>query len=69
MWLPQVLAVADGSFIMVHKLSSCRCVGVLAPRPGIEPAPPAWPGGFLTIGPLVKSLKSSFSFFSSKNWR
>ena len=29
--------------------------GILAPRPGIEPAPPALEGEVLTTGPLEKS--------------
>ena len=30
--------------------------GILAPRPGIEPAPPALEGEVLTTGPPGKSL-------------
>ena len=29
--------------------------GILAPRPGIEPTPPAWEGEVLTTGPPGKS--------------
>ena len=44
--------------------------GILVPRPGIQPASPALPGGFLTIGPLGKSrvfnfLTSTFTFLLS----
>ena len=35
-----------------------RAYGILAPRPGIEPAPPALEGEVLTTGPAGKSLKS-----------
>ena len=35
--------------------------GILAPRPGIEPAPPALEGEVLTTGPLGKS--PTFIFF------
>ena len=34
--------------------------GILAPRPGIEPAPPALQGKVLTTGPQGKSLHILF---------
>ena len=34
--------------------------GILAPRPGIEPAPPALEGEVFTTGPPGKSLKCVF---------
>ena len=34
----------------------CKACGILAPWPGIEPAPPALEGGVLTAGPPGKSL-------------
>ena len=37
--------------------------GILAPRPGIEPAPPALEGEVLTTGPPGKSLVICFSLF------
>ena len=44
--------------------------GILAPRPGIEPAPPALEGKVLTTGPPGKSLDCSKFFkillFNSK---
>ena len=36
---------------------------ILAPRPGIEPAPPALEGEVITTGPPGKSLHFSFLFF------
>ena len=33
----------------------CEACGILAPRPGVEPAPPALEGGVLTTGPSGKS--------------
>ena len=35
--------------------------GILAPQPGIEPAPPALEGEVLTTGPPRKSLESHFN--------
>ena len=41
--------------------------GILACRPGIEPAPPALEGEVLTTGPpgksLVSTFKTQFSFY------
>ena len=34
----------------------CEACGILAPGPGIEPAPPALEGEVLTTGPPGKSL-------------
>ena len=45
----------------------CEACGILAPRPGIEPAPPALEGEVLTTGPPGKSADSvlSISRFTS----
>ena len=41
-------------------LHSSKARGTLVPQPGIEPESPALQGGFLTTGPLGKSLSWSF---------
>ena len=38
--------------------------GILAPRPGVEPAPPALEGEVLTTGPSGKSLINTSSLSS-----
>ena len=40
--------------------------GILAPRPGIEPALPSLEGGVLTIGPPGKSLTFQLRWSVSK---
>ena len=40
--------------------------GILVPRPGIEPVPPAMEGRFLTARPPEKSLSSSFYYTPHK---
>ena len=42
---------------MVFEFLATRHVGILAPRPGIEPAPPALEGEVSTTGPPGKSQK------------
>ena len=67
-WLYQVLVVAYGlsscdpqapecvgSVAVAHRLSCSETCGILAHRLGTEPMSPALQGGFLTIGPPVKS--------------
>ena len=41
----------------------CEARGILAPRPGIEPTPPALEGEVLTTGPPEKSLLLLFIFY------
>ena len=53
-----------GSLVEVHMLSSCgvhglscpAACGILVPQQGIEPASPAFEGGFFTTGLPGKSL-------------
>ena len=40
----------------------CEPCGILAPQPGIEPAPPALEGEVLTTGPPGKSLYSVLEY-------
>ena len=47
-------------------LVSPQHVGILVPRPGIEPVSPALEGGFLTTGLRGKSLKVNFILFFNK---
>ena len=49
-----------GSVVVARGLSCPVACGILAPRPGVEPASPALEGGFLTTGLPGKSLTSSF---------
>ena len=44
-----------GSLVEACGLSCPAACGILAPRPGIEPASPALEGGFFTTGPPGKS--------------
>ena len=41
---------------MAHGLSCSVACGILVPLPGIKPESPASQGGFLTTGPVGKSL-------------
>ena len=43
------------SAIFFFFLAACTTCGILVPRPGIEPAPPALEGEVLTTGPPGKS--------------
>ena len=43
----------------------CEACGILAPWPGIEPAPPALEGEVLTAGPPEKSL---FFLVLTRTW-
>ena len=43
------------SLVVVPGLSCPEACGILVPRPGIEPGPPALEGRFLTTGPPGKS--------------
>ena len=63
-----------GSFVTMHRLTSCGNVeacrficsgacGISAPPPGMEPAPPALQGRFLTNGPPGNSQVELFFFF------
>ena len=48
----------------------CKACGILAPRPGIKPSPPALEGEVLTTGPPGKSLFSNIcleGIFQSKH--
>ena len=38
----------------------CEACGILAPQPGVEPAPLALEGEILTSGPVEKSLQLMF---------
>lgn len=44
-----------GSAVVVCGLRCPAACGILVPRPGMEPSPPALQGGFLITGPPVKS--------------
>ena len=44
------------SLVTAHGLSCAAAGGILVPHLGIEPAPPALQGRFLTTGPPGKSL-------------
>ena len=44
----------------------CAACGILVPRPGIEPVPPAVERGVLTTGPPGKSPKIAFSILNDK---
>ena len=44
-----------GSVVVARGLSCPAACGILVPRPGIDPAPPALEGRFLTTGPPGKS--------------
>ena len=44
-------------FLLCFLFCGHKTCGILAPRPGIEPAPPALEGKVLTAGPPEKSLK------------
>ena len=46
-----------------------RAYGILAPRPGIKPAPSALEGEMLTTGPAGKSPSSFTEGFKMKNKR
>ena len=55
------------SVVVVQGLSCPEACGILVPRPGIEPLPPALASRFSTTGPPRKSLDSFFKpsiFFS-----
>ena len=61
--LPRVQA----SVVVGPSLSCHEACGILVPRPGIEPVPPALAGRFSTTGAPGKSLDSFFNpsvFFS-----
>ena len=45
-----------GSVVAARRHSCPVAFGILVPRPGIKPVPPALEGGFLTTGPPGKSL-------------
>ena len=45
-------------FCFMFWLVGCKACGILAPRPGIEPSPPALEGEVLTTGPPGKSPAS-----------
>ena len=50
------LSLRRESSVVVARGPSCPAAcGILVPRPGIEPAPPALEGGFFTTGPPGKS--------------
>ena len=49
-------------FCFMFWFFGCEACGILAPQPGIEPAPPALEGKVLTTGPPRKSL--GYRFFS-----
>ena len=48
-------------YVLVFDREAC---GILAPRSGIEPAPPALEGKVLTTGPPGKSLHLNFRKYS-----
>ena len=48
-------------------LFGCKACGILAPRPGMEPASPTPEGEVLTPGPPGKFPQCFFFFFDSQN--
>ena len=52
-------------FFCMFWFSGHEACGILAPRPGIDPAPPALEGDVLSTGPLGKSLFLFWSLFCS----
>ena len=50
------------SVVAARGFSCPAACGILVLRQGIEPASPAWEGGFLTTGPPGKSLYHIFRF-------
>ena len=56
-YLKNIYLVALGMCDLLLWLAGCpMACGILVPPPGIEPMSPALQGGFLTTGPLGKSL-------------
>ena len=53
-----------GLVVVARGLSCPKACGILVSRPGIEPAPPALEGRFLTTGPPGKSRCCSYWFSS-----
>ena len=51
-----LVGVPGLSVVVLGRLSCSMSGGILAPRPGTDPVSPALQGGFLTTGPLGKSL-------------
>ena len=50
------LQLAGFSLVVANRPSCSTAYRILVPQQGIEPASPALKGGFLTMGPLGKSL-------------
>ena len=61
-WL---LAAARRIFVKAHRLSRSAACGILNPWQGIKPMSPALEDGFLTTGPLEKSLMIMFELQNS----
>ena len=59
-WLHWILVAACGVFIMIRGPSCPVAHGIFVPQPRTEPTSPALEGGFLTTGPLGKSLFCPF---------
>ena len=53
--LKSLLNLLQYCFCFMFWFFGCEACGILAPRPGIEPAPPALEGEVLTTGPPGKS--------------
>ena len=57
-----------GSLVMARGLSCSRACGIKVPQPGIEPAAPALPSGFLATGPPGKTHLEAFKLAISSPW-
>ena len=55
-FLKSLLNLLQHCFCFMLWFFGCKTCGILAPWPGIEPAPPALEGEVLTTGPPEKSL-------------
>ena len=55
------IVAAHGLLYLKHRLSCPSARGILVPRPGVEPMPPALEGRFLTTGPPGKPCSFCFS--------
>ena len=62
-WASHCVDFSCGTQALEHvgSLVAPKACGILVPKPGIEPMSPAVEGGFLTTGPLGKSLNYLFS--------
>ena len=62
-FLKSLLNLSQYCFSFMFCFFGHEAGGILAPRPGIEPTPPALEGEVLIIGPAGKSLAFSLTHF------